>query len=610
VSYAFLVQLASIVILGVLAQWIAHRTRWPAILLLLLGGVIAGPITGFLTFDQISDEVLEPFVSLGVAIILFEGAANLRWRELRTVGRSVLALVTVGAAVTWIGAAAAGYYLLALDWSLSLLLGAILVVTGPTVILPILAQLRLAEPARSMLKWEAIVIDPIGAILAVLVFESYFLSGFEAVTVGSLQGTVFAIAGGLVAGLLGAAILLAFLRNYLIPDPLQNPFVLAILFASFVVAEFMFAGAGLIAATILGYVLANQTFVPIRHIIEFKENLRVLVLSGLFIVLGARLEPAAILAEGWPLLAFFGVLVVLVRPLSVFLATARSKKSRRVQLLLAATAPRGVVAAAVTSVFALRLSNAGLAGAERLLPIVFAVILGSVALYSVFVPIVARGLKLAERRATGMLIVGAQTWVLQFAKPLHASGFHLLLVDTNPRHVVRARAAGLPVREGNALSPAMEEDERLEAMGYLFACTPNDEVNALACQHLRPRLGREHVFQIAPARADREQSEKSSPELQGRFLFGPTLSEEALATRIAKGERFHLEELKESREIEMTEAARLPLVAFDDAKHLIPLGGRPIKLGAGSFLLSLGPPQEKPASASTPSAATAQAPKA
>lgn len=277
--------LAALLLLGVASQWLAWRLRLPSILLLLLVGFVVGPFTGqrLMDPDELLGESLLPFVSLSVAVILFEGGLSLRLRELRGAGRVTLQLILLGPPITFALATLAGRWVLGLDAELSALLGALMVVTGPTVVLPLLRHVRPAGSLGRVILWEGIVTDPIGAIVAVLVFQTLLVGG------APWTGAGLALLGGGLAGLLGAVAIVLILRHDLVPDYLQAATVLGIALAAYVAANLVQHESGLLAVTLMGILLANQNLVSIEHIVEFKENLRVLLLSTLFLLLAARL---------------------------------------------------------------------------------------------------------------------------------------------------------------------------------------------------------------------------------------------------------------------------------------------------------------------------------
>lgn len=320
-----LLGLTFILVLGIAASWLAWRLRLPSILVLLVFGFIAGPATGFLNPDDIFGELLLPIVSLSVAVLLFEGGLNLSIAELRKTGSVVFKLITVGVLITWLLGAGVAYFVLNLDLELAALLGAILVVTGPTVILPLLRHLRPSGQVGSILKWEGIVIDPIGAMLVVLVFQAIIAGGGQeaaSLIAISLAKTVFF--GGVI-GISGAVIIAQMLKRYWMPDFLHSVVSLALVILAFTASNYLQEDSGFLTVTIMGIVLANQKGVNVKHIIEFKENLRVLIISGLFILLTARLQLEELAKIGAGSIALLAVLILLARPISVALSTLGSK---------------------------------------------------------------------------------------------------------------------------------------------------------------------------------------------------------------------------------------------------------------------------------------------
>ncbi len=532
-----LIGLASILVLGVGAQWLAWRLRLPAILLLLLVGFVAGPVTGFLDPDALLGDILLPVVSLSVAVILFEGGLSLDVAELRDIGRVFRRLMLVGIPVTWLLATAFAYLLPGLELELAILFGAILVVTGPTVIIPLLRHIRPNVRVGSAVKWEGIVNDPIGAILAVLVFETIVAGGFEqGMIVGALGALKAAVIGGGL-GLAGAAVVVLLLKRYWIPDYLQSPVALTVVIAVFTASNQFQAESGLLAVTVMGAALASQNFVPVRQIVEFKENLRVLLISILFIILAARLplrDP-----DYWSpgSLAFLAALILIVRPVAIALSTWRSKFNWRERVFLAFMAPRGIVAAAVASVFAIDLVEHGSPEAARLVPLMFLVIVGTVGFYGIVTPLLARWLKVATPNPQGMLFVGAAPWVREAAKLLHEEGVRIILADSNWRNVSAARSSGLMARHANVLTDrALEQLElELDGVGRLLALTPNDEVNALATLHFGDVFDRSQIYQLPPRGSDMDEEQRIPQDLRGRFLFRADTTYDYLSSRFQAG---------------------------------------------------------------------------
>ena len=533
-----LIGLASILVLGVGAQWLAWRLRLPAILLLLLVGFLAGPVAGFLDPDALLGDILLPVVSLSVAVILFEGGLSLDIAELRDIGRVFRNLMLIGIPVTWVMATAFAYFLPGLDLELAVLFGAILVVTGPTVIIPLLRHIRPNVRVGSAVKWEGIVNDPIGAILAVLVFEAIIAGGFEqGVAHGALGALKAAVIGGGL-GIAGAAVVVLLLKRYWIPDYLQSPVALTVVIAAFTASNHFQAESGLLAVTVMGAALASQHFVPVRQIVEFKENLRVLLISVLFIILAARLPLRDPDYASVGSLAFLGALILVVRPVAIALSTWRSKFDWRERIFLAFIAPRGIVAAAVASVFAIDLVEHGNPEAARLVPLMFLVIVGTVGFYGIVTPLLARWLKVATPNPQGMLFVGAATWVRDLAKLLDKEGIRVILADSNWANVAAARRNGLTARHANVLTDrALEQLElELDGVGRLLAVTPNDEVNALTTLHLGDIFDRSQIYQLPPKGSEAARTESEIPQhLRGRFLFRADATHEYLSGRIRAG---------------------------------------------------------------------------
>ncbi|MCB0340216.1 MAG: sodium:proton antiporter, partial [Bdellovibrionales bacterium] len=385
-----LLGITGIVILGVTAQWIAWRLRIPSILILLFFGFIVGPLYGFLNPTKLLGDLLHPVVSLSVAIILFEGGLGLKVRELEQVGRVVRNLITFGALINWALMTAAAYYLLDLRLEMSLLLGAILIVTGPTVVIPLLREIRPGKQLLSVLKWEGIVIDPVGAMVAVLTFEAILAGEAQSATSLAVFGVANTILVGSIIGFLGARILLFFLGRYAIPDHLQSPVTLMFVIATFTLSNNLQPESGLLTATVLGITLANQVKVNVRQIVEFKETLGILLISVVFVLLAAKLDLDNIHEiPRWQAVGFIAFLIFVARPISAYASTMRSELSRKERFFVACLAPRGIVAAAVASIFSYKLVELNHPGAEELVTLTFLVIFSTVIFYSITAPFIA-----------------------------------------------------------------------------------------------------------------------------------------------------------------------------------------------------------------------------
>jgi NhaP-type Na+/H+ or K+/H+ antiporter len=566
-----LIGLATIAVLGVSAQWLAWRLAVPSILLLLIAGLAAGPLFGVLVPDELLGDLLFPVVSMSVALILFEGGLSLRLADLPRVGGVVRSLVTVGALVTWAVSTLGALLLFDISPPIAVLLGAVLVVTGPTVIGPLLQNIRPTGPCAAVLRWEGIVIDPIGATLAVLVFEVIAVGDVEAATTQVISGLTKTVVFGGGLGLLAAALLTVLLRRYWIPDYLQNATSLMFIIAAFVTANHVQHESGLLAVTVMGVALANQKLTDVRHIVEFKENLRVLLISAVFILLSARLQPAELKSVIGAGIVYVGLLIVVARPLATLVCTVKSRLPKRDRLFIASLAPRGIIAAAVSSVFAFRLEQIGYESARLLVPITFIVIIGTVAVYGLASPFVARRLGVADPNPQGIVFVGAQPWVRKLAQTLHEKNIRVLLADTNRNNTSAARMAGLPAYSGSLLADHALDTLDLGGIGRLFAVTPNEWVNALTVQRFSRILGRNECYQIVTQRESKARP-AGHGHLWGRPLFQPQADYLTLQTRLSAGATFKATSLSESFDFEAFRAYygedAIPMFLLDDNGRL------------------------------------------
>lgn len=519
-----LIGLTCIIVFGVGAQWLAWRTRLPAILLLLLAGIMAGPVLGWIDPDAMMGDLLAPFISVSVAIILFEGGLSLRISELKEVGGTVGNLVSIGVLVSWTLTGLAAHYFFGFGWDISILLGAILVVTGPTVILPLLRQVRPSGQVGSILKWEGIIIDPIGAMLAVLVFEVILAGSFTVATNLAIMSIIKTIFFGSLVGVIGAAFIYYLLKQHMLPDFLQNPVSLMIVVSVFTISNLLQHESGLWATTLMGIILANQTSAQIYHITKFKEDLRVLLLSALFILLAARIELESLINNlNWQMGAFLLVLIFVIRPLTVYLSTLFADINWREKLFLSWMAPRGVVAASIASIFAIRLTQNGFEQADQLVPIVFTVIISTVTIYGLPASWIARKLKVAKPVPNGVLIVGAQEWSIKIAKVIQDEGFKVLVADSNRRNISKAKREGLKTYHGNILSEYALEEVDLDGIGRMLSLTSNDEVNSLAALRFGEIFGRSNVYQLSNSSGLTDEKAETNV-LMGRILFNKDMN--------------------------------------------------------------------------------------
>ena len=606
-SRELLIGLAAIFVLGIGAQWLAWRIRLPSILLLLIFGFIAGPVVGLIDPKALLGDLLFPVVSLSVALILFEGGLSLRLRELKANAGTIFKLVSLGAVTTWLLAAGGAWLLLDLGASAALVLGAILVVTGPTVIGPLLRHIRPVGRVGAIAKWEGIVIDPIGAVLALLVFEAtrgMHADGTWSMTVQAAMGLFrTALVGVVIGGGVVWATIVAFRRRWA-PDFLQSPILLMVVVAGHTASQVIQHDSGLLTVTLMGVILANQRSVPVAHLIEFKENLRVLLISMLFILLAANLPMSAWRTMPWAAsLGFVAFLVVVVRPAAVWLSTWRSGLNWRERLFLAWLAPRGIVAAAVVSVFAFGFGAEG----TTLVTTAFLTIVLTVAIYGLTTPILARRLGLSVPNPQGVLIAGADRVGQAVGAALRDSGLQVMLVDANRVKVRQARMSELPAQHTNILSEFAREELDLTGIGRLLAMTPNDEINSLAVLHFDELFERSEVYQLVSATDEENSTQEVSRQLRGRLLFEQKVTYDYLAGRLAGGATIKRTRLSET----FDEAAfrerygeqAIVLFVVSETGRLKIRSEEPIELKPGDTLICLTDPIEEaptdqPASAS------------
>lgn len=520
-----LLTIALVLAAGIGCQWLAWRIRMPAILPLLAMGFVLGPVTGWLHPQDALGGIYFPIVSFAVAIILFEGALTLTWHELRTIASTVRNLLTVGAVVTWFGGAAAAYYIMGMDLGLSLLFGALIIVTGPTVIAPLLRNVRPTPRIGSVLKWEGILIDPVGATVAVLVFE------FIAARV-TAPGTAFVflliVAVGIVLGLASGYITYFLLRRYLVPDYLRDIFVLVVVLTVFAVSNTLAPESGLLTVTVMGIFLANTDLRQLREIWFFNEKLSVLLISTLFILLAANTSVDDLMLLNWRSLMVLLVVLFVLRPIGVQLSALGSALTRNERLFLSWIAPRGIVAAAISSLFAFELVEmSGYEEARIIAPLTLLVIVGTVLIQGGTAKWVATWLNVREAEPQGFLIMGGNEFAKMLALSLKESGFVVRMIDSNWERVREVRMQGLDIIHGNILSEATESALDLAGIGRLLALTRNDEANALACKHLEEDFGSSEVYQLPP-------KSMSNGQMPSRFQLG-----RLLATANATYENLH-----------------------------------------------------------------------
>ncbi len=580
--------------IGVGSQWIAWRLRMPAIVLMLVAGILIGPVLGI--FDPARDigPLMGPMISIAVAIILFEGGLSLNFHTLQDAVGGVRRLVYIGAPLGWLMSALSLHYVAGLSWSSAAVFGGIMIVTGPTVIAPLLRTARLSRRPATLLQWEAILNDPIGALAAVLAFEVVIaLNPATTASEAMLElfiGAAVATAAGVAAGI---GLSRAFKRGW-VPEYMKVPVLFALLLGVFAASDAVLHESGLLAVTIMGIVIANSKLPSYEEMRRFKEHATVLLVSGVFILLAAGLDVEALGNLDWRAAAFVAVVVLVARPVTVFISLIGSGIPFREKLLVALTGPRGVVLVAVAGLFGERLLSLGFEDAALIAPLAFALVAVTVVVNGFTLAPFARLLGLTGADTPGVVIIGGSDWTTQLAEVLKKAKIPVLMTDPNFIRLRKARAAGIDTFSGDILSEAAEQRVELVSYATLIAATDNDAYNTLVTTDLAPEFGRENVFQVM-----REKSESSRHQLP-RTLGGRPLGLEAthaeLRDLIAQGWRFRSTRLSEEFTLEDWRAespeARLLAQITTSGEIKFMRKNEEFKGGDGIHVIALRPPEE------------------
>ncbi|MDD7885986.1 sodium:proton antiporter [Flavivirga sp. 57AJ16] len=507
-----MIELAGIIILGILAQWFAWKFKIPAILPLILIGLLVGPIAAeFLSEDGAKwiepiwngkqglfpGEGLFYFVSLAISIILFEGGLTLKRSEIKNLGPVITKLITLGSAVTFFGAGILAHFIFELSWQLSFLFSGLIIVTGPTVITPILRNIPLRKDISTVLKWEGILIDPIGALVAVLVFEFISVEGATGFTQMALIEFGKIVLFGTTFGFTFAHALAFAINKKLIPHYLLNVVSLSAVLLVFVASEVFAHESGLLAVVVMGMVLGNSKLNNIKELLYFKESLSILLISILFILLAANINiEDLMLLYSWKTALLFVVIVFIIRPLAVFLSTLKSKLRTKEKLFISWVGPRGIVAAGIASLFGSKLIKQGVEGAEYITPLVFMIVLGTVLLNAATARLFAKLVGVFLKKSEGILIVGASKVSRLIGHYLLANERHVVLIDSNGRNIEKAKELGLEAISTNIYADNLMDNIELSDVGYLMALTGNSDINKYAINKFSKQFGENGAFRL------------------------------------------------------------------------------------------------------------------
>ncbi len=523
-----MVELAGIIILGILAQWVAWKFKIPAILPLILIGLFVGPISTLISSNGVQwlqpiwngknglfpGENLFYFVSLAVGIILFEGGLTLKRGEISKVGPVIGKLISIGAVITFVGAGVAAHYVFGLNWRISFLFSALIIVTGPTVITPILRNIPLKKDVSAVLKWEGILIDPIGALIAVLVFEFISVEGDSGYTKQALLDFGKIIIIGFAFGVSGGYALYLSIKKRVVPHYLSNVVSLSAVLAIFVISDLFAHESGLLAVVVMGMFLGNSDLPSLKELLYFKESLSVLLISILFILLAANISlDDLLLIYNWKTAILLAIVIFLLRPLSVFLSTIGSSLKTNEKLFISWVGPRGIVAAGISSLFGTKLVLKGEVGAEYITPLVFAVVLVTVLLNATTARFIASLLGVFLEKSEGILIVGASKVSRLIATYLQKHNRHVVLVDSNHLNINRAKELGLEAINLNIYADDLTDNIELNDVGYLLAMTGSDEINKQAINRFGKYFGENGTFRLMTSEELRNRHNLSAKEL-------------------------------------------------------------------------------------------------
>lgn len=605
-----MLELAGIIILGILAQWVAWRFKIPAILPLILIGLLVGPIAAeFLSED--GEKWIEPiwngekglfpgeslyyFVSLAISIILFEGGLTLKRNEIKNVGPVITKLITVGSLITFFGAGLAAHLLFGLSWELSFLFSGLIIVTGPTVITPILRNIPLKKDISAVLKWEGILIDPIGALVAVLVFEFISVEGDSGFTKTAFMEFGKIVLFGTTFGFTFAHGLAFAINKKLIPHYLLNVVSLSVVLLVFVESEVFAHESGLLAVVVMGMVLGNSKLENLKELLYFKESLSVLLISILFILLAANINIEDLyLLYNWQTAALFLIVVLIIRPLAVFASTHKSGLKLEERLFISWVGPRGIVAAGIASLFGSKLMKEGFPGAEYITPLVFMIVLGTVLLNATTARLFAKIVGVFLTKSEGILIVGASKVSRLLGHYLHENGRSVVLIDSNQTNIDKAKEMGLEAFSANIYSNTLSDNIELNDVGYLMALTASSDINRYAINKFSGQFGENGAFRLVSKEEMRD--ELNNPK---EGLFSHTDDYETLNSVCKKYPKIQEIELKDVDHyielIEYTNNERnvIPLFIKDDnedLKIISSYNNEVVKIEEGWHLVYLGKP--------------------
>jgi len=603
-----MLELAGIIILGILAQWVAWKLKIPAILPLILTGLFVGPFSTMISAD--GNKWIEPlwngqnglfpgeslfnFVSLAIALILFEGGLTLKKDEIKSVGPVIYKLITLGALITMVTAGIAAHFIIGLNWPLSFLFSSLIIVTGPTVITPILRNLPLKKDISTILKWEGILIDPIGALVAVLVFEFISLGGDHGTeyTKETLIEFGKIIIIGFSIGFTSAYVFATALKQRWIPHYLLNVVALALVLGVFVLSDLFAHESGLLAVVIMGMVLGNMHIPALKDVLYFKETISILLISILFILLSANINLSDLeLINNWNSLILFGFVVLIIRPIGVFLSSRKSGLIRNEKIFISWVGPRGIVAAGIASLFGLKLTMQGVENANYITPLVFMIVLGTVLLNATTAKIVAKLTGVLLKKSEGILIVGASDPSRLIASYLKRNNKRVVLIDSNRTNIALAKEEGIEAFECDIYADDIFENIELNDIGFLLALTGSPTINEYALTKLKPSFGEEGAFRLISGEEMRDPNNNPAEALFSQtddFInISEVVRDYPIINEVTIESQAHYLQIMEAT---MKEVKTIPVFVkdLDNDIHIIPADYNKLKVEADFKLMYIG----------------------
>ncbi|WP_174612729.1 cation:proton antiporter [Virgibacillus ihumii] len=541
---SLLFQVVMIGIFGISAQWLAWYFRFPAIVAMSLAGLLAGPIFGILNPKEAFGDIFQTFIAIAVGIILFEGSLNLNFKEIRGLSRPIVRIVTVGAFIAWILGSFAAHYAAGLSWAVAFVISGLFIVTGPTVILPLLRQAKLKQRPASILKWEGIIVDPLGALLAVFAFEIIHFLISDEVTATILLLFFLSAAIAVFLGWLSGFVVGWLFEKGHVPEFLRSPVVLSMVTACFMMADQIKHETGLLAVTAMGIKLANMDISPFHDMRHFKENMSVLLMSAVYVMITAGITRETLLdILNWNIIGYILLMMFLVRPLSIWLSTINTDITNQEKTLVGWIAPRGIVALTVSSYFAHVLLDAGFTDANLVIPITLGLVFSTVVAHGFSIRWVAKKLGLAINSQPGVLFIESNPFSIGMAKAMKGLNIPVLLADSSQQQLETAQKTDIETYHGEILSELHDYELDLTKYGYMVAASRVNSYNALVCKSFVQEMGRNNIFSLH--NEDGEVLTEIIDKYDKRFLTKENISWGELNDHVERGFQFNTTELNQ-----------------------------------------------------------------